>query len=190
MRKLIEPIKNKTGAIRLIIFFSLLMIVLLVGFIATMVWAGVDYASDTITPIMEDLGVVENTNMSEVSEYTFGIADSFIESLNWIIALGYVFALVLVLVFVFVSGYSPHPAFIGLFFAFMILLIFFCVLMSNTYQDIYSGDDEIATRLHEQTITSFLILHSPFIMSMIAIIGGILMFTRQSNTEGGGGFGI
>ena len=52
--------------------------------------------------------------------------------------------------------------------------------------------DEIATRLQEQSTTSYLILHSPFIMALIAIVGGILMFARQANAEAGGGgdFGI
>ena len=74
----------------------------------------------------------------------------------------------------------------------MVLLILGCVIMSNMYEDIYTGTDEIATRLQEQTTMSYLILHSPFIMAIIVIIGGILMFTRQSSTEGGGagGFGI
>jgi len=65
-----------------------------------------------------------------------------------------------------------------------------CVLVSNMYQDIYSATDDLALRLQEQTIMSYLILHSPFIMAMIMIVGGLLMFTRQSAAEGGGGFGV
>ena len=179
--------ENKKGAIGLIIFFSILMGILVLGFVATMIWAGVDFASDTVTPIMEDLGMVGETNLSQVSEYTFGTMDSFIESLNWMIALGFVFALIMTLIFIFMVGYHPHPAFIGVFMAFMILLIFLCVLISNIYQDIYTGSDEISLRLQEQTIMSYLILHSPFIMSMIAVFGGILMFARQQQAEGGVG---
>ena len=103
------------------------------------------------------------------------------------------FYLVFTLVFVFIVGYNPNPAFIALYLALMILLIFGCIIMSNMYQDIYTGTDDLALRLQEQTTLSYLILHSPFIMTMIAAIGGILMFTRQSANEGGGtsgGFGI
>ena len=58
--------------------------------------------------------------------------------------------------------------------------------MSNMYQDIYTGDDDIATRLQEQTIMSFLILHSPFIMALIATIGGVIMFGMKNTGMGGG----
>ncbi len=182
---------GKKGAMGIIIFFIILMTMVILAFISVMVWSVVDIASDEITPIMLELGVVGDTNLSQAAEYTFGVLDTFIQSLPWIVAVGYVLALVFTLVFVFIVGYNPHPAFIGLYLALMILLIFLCIIMSNMYQDIYTRDDDVASRLQEQTTMSYLILHSPFIMALIAIIGGILMFTRQSSAEGGGGgFGI
>lgn len=184
---------NKRGGIGIIIFFSILLIILIIGFIATMVWGVIDIASDEITPIMKDLGMVGDTNLSQAAEYSFGVADTFIQALPWVIALGYVMVLIFTLVFVFIVGYTPHPAFMALYLMLMFLLIFGCVIMSNMYQDIYTGNDDLASRLQEQTIMSYLILHSPFIMAMIAVIGGVLMFARQSSSEGGGiqgGYGI
>jgi len=185
-------IKGKKGGIGIIIFFSVLLIVLILGFIAIIAWSIIDIASDELTPIMTELGVVGETNISEAAEYSFGVANTFVQALPWIVGFGYVLTLIFTLVFVFIVGYSPHPAFIALYIMLMILLIFGCVIMSNIYQDIYTGTDEIATRLQEQTMMSYLILHSPFIMAMIALIGGILMFTRQASSEGGGtgGFGV
>ena len=194
LRPLIKQRKqmNKKAGIGIIIFFSVLLITLIIGFVAVMAWAVIDIATDELTPIMTELGVVGATNLSEASEYSFGVADTFIQSLPWVIGFGYVLVLIFTLVFIFIVGYSPHPAFIALYIALMILLIFGCVIMSNIYQDIYTGSDEVATRLQEQTMMSYLILHSPFIMAMIALIGGILMFTRQASSEGGGtgGFGV
>jgi len=182
---------GKKGAIGIIIFFILLMTILVLGFIAVMVVSVIDIASDAITPIMSDLGVVGSTNLSEVSGYTFEKGNTIVQALPWIIAIGYVLALVFTLVFVLVVGYNPHPAFIGLYLALMILLIFMCIIMSNMYQDIYTGGDDLAIRLQAQTTMSYLILHSPFIMAIIAVIGGIIMFTRQASAEGGGGgFGV
>ena len=183
---------NKKAGIGIIIFFSVLLISLIIGFIAVMSWAVIDIASDELTPIMSELGMVDNVNMSEASEYSFEVADTFVQSLPWVIGFGYVLVLIFTLVFVFIVGYSPHPAFIAFYIMLMILLIFGCVIMSNVYQDIYTGSDELATRLQEQTMMSYLILHSPFIMAMIALIGGVLMFTRQASSEGGGtgGFGV
>ena len=184
--------KNKKGGIGIIIFFSILLIILIIGFGVAMLWSVIDIASDELTPIMKELGMVAETNLSQAAEYSFGVVDTLVQALPWIIALGYIMALIFTLVFVFIVGYSPHPAFIGLYFALMILLIFGCVIMSNMYQDIYTGDDEIGSRLKEQVTMSYLILHSPFIMAVIAIIGGILMFTRQGSSEGGGtgGYGV
>ena len=177
---------NKRGGIGIIIFFAVLMGVLVIGFLASMIWSVIDIASDEITPIMEDLGMVENVNVSQAAEYSFGILDTFVQVMPSLIAFGYVLALIFTLVFVFIVGYSPHPAYIALYIALMILLVFGCVIMSNIYQDIYTGQDELASRLQEQTIMTYMILHSPFIMAIIAIIGGVLMFGMQSiNKEGG-----
>lgn len=182
--------QNKKGAIGIIIFFLVLLGVLVLGFIAAIAWTVIDIASDEITPIMEGLGMVGDTNVSQAAEYSFGVADTFVQAMPWLIAMGYVLALIFTLVFVFIVGYNPHPAFIAFYVSLMILLIFGCVIMSNMYQDIYTGTDEIATRLQEQTIMSYLILHSPFIMALIAIIGGVLMFGMKNTSEGSFGGGI
>jgi len=105
--------KNKKGGIGIIIFFSVLFIILIFGFIASIVWSVVDIASDEITPIMKDLGMVGDTNLSQASEYTFGVADTFIQMMPWLIAIAYIMALIFTLVFIFLVGYTPHPSFIA-----------------------------------------------------------------------------
>jgi len=178
-------IENKKGGIGIIIFFAILMGLLVVGFMATMMWSVLDIASDEITPVMEGLGMVGDVNISHASEVSFGVVDGFVQSIPWLIAMGYILALVFTLVGIFLIGYSPSPAYIAFFFSLMLLLVIGSVVISNMYQDIYSGDDDVASRLQEQTIMSFLILHSPWIFSLIATIGGIIMFGR--NPGGGGG---
>jgi len=184
-------IKNKKGAFGIILFFLILISIIIIGFGAALIWSVIDIVSDEVTPIMTELGTIGGANVSEAAESTFGVVDTFVQALPWLIALAYVLGLVFVLVFVFVVGYSPHPAFIALYFVLMILLIFGCIIMSNIYQDIYTGTDEISLRLQEQTILSYMILYSPTIMFTFAIIGGILMFARRSDAEGNaGGYGI
>ena len=106
---------GKKGGIGIIIFFSVLLISLILGFVAVMGWAIIDIASDELTPIMTELGMVDSVNMSEASEYSFGVADTFVQALPWVIGFGYVMVLIFTLVFVFIVGYSPHPAFIALY---------------------------------------------------------------------------
>ena len=91
--------------------------------------------------------------------------------------------------FVVIYGINPHPALLGLYFFLVILLIIFSIFMSNIYQDIYSGTDVLATELQSQTLMSFMILRSPFILTLIAIIAGIFMFAVQGINQGGG-YGI
>jgi len=184
-------INNKKQGIGIIIFFAVLFLTIIIGFVGAFLWAVLDFASDEITPIIDEIGMVGDANVTEAASYTVAVTNTLVGSLNWILAILYILALVFTLVFAFLSGSNPHPAYIPLFLAFMILLIFGCVIFSNMYLDMYTGTDEIATRLQEQTVTSFLILHSPYVMAMIAVIGGVFMFTRQANSEGSpGGFGI
>jgi len=178
--------RNKRGGIGLIMFFFVLMTIVILGFVAAMAFGVLDFASDNITPIVTELGMAGNANISEAAEYSVGVVDTFVQALPWLIGLGYVLALIFTLVFVFIVGFNSHPAFIAFYFALMILLVFFCIGMSNMYQDIYTGTDAIATRLQEQTLMSYMLLHSPTILVIITIIGGILIFTRYSTNDGGG----
>lgn len=177
--------QNKKGQMGIIIFFFLLLTILIIGFIAAMVVGIIDFASDTITPIAEELGVVGSSNVSQAAQYSFGTLNIVVQSLPWIVGLAYVAALIFSVVFAIVVTYNPHPALLGLYFFLMILLVFGAIIMSNMYQDIYTGTDEIATRLQEQTLLSYMILYSPFILALIAGITGIYLFTAQRE-EGGG----
>ena len=190
MKSLLIPKKDKRGVIVLILFFAVLMTILVVGFIAVMVMSIIDYGSDEITPIMTDLGVIEgtSTNLSEYGEYTFGKLDTVIQVFPWLVGFAYVAALIFTVIFAISVGSNPHPVFIGFYFALMILTIFGCIIMSNMYQDIYTGTDEMAIRLQEQTLMSYMILYSPLIIGIVTIVAGIFLFTKPSTT--GGGFGI
>lgn len=179
--------KDKKGSVfGIIVFFIILFSILILGFIGAMVVSVVDYGSDTITPIMEDLGVVGDTNLSEAAEYTFGITDTFVQALPWLLALCYGLALLFSIVFVVGYSVNPHPVFIGFYIMLMILLVFGSIIMSNMYQDIYEGNDGvISTRLQEQTMLSYLILYSPFILMLISVIAGIFLFARsRADAEG------
>jgi len=176
---------NKKGQIGLILFFVLLMLILILGFIAAMAMGIIDFASDTITPIMGDLGVIGPSNVSEISGYTFGAVDTVVQNLPWLVGIAYMVALLFSIIFALVSVENPNPFFIGLYFALILLLIVFCIIMSNAYEAIYTGTDEIATRLQDQTLLSYMILHSPMVLTIIAFITGIFLFTRSGRSEGG-----
>lgn len=173
--------RNKKGIMGIIIFFIILFTILIIGFIGAIVIGVLDFSSDTVTPIMEDLGMVGDTNLSQASSYTFGVVDSFVQAMPWLIAFVYIGALIFSIVFVVSYNANPNPAFIGVYLGLILLLIFGSIIISNAYEDIYSGTDELATRLQDNSAMSYMILYSPTILTIIAFITGIYLFAgRQS----------
>ena len=178
---------NKKGVIGIIIFFVLLFLILIIGFIAAMAVGIIDFASDTVTPVLKDLGVVGDTNVSQAAEFTFGVTDKLVQSLPWVVGFLYVAALIFSVLFAISYKESPHPVFIGFYVILIILLIFGSIVMSNMYENIYMGTDEIAVRLQEQILLSYMILYSPAILSLIALLTGIYLFAKPAET---GGYGV
>lgn len=179
-------IKNKRGAFGIILLFLVLFTILIVGFVGAILVSILDFTSAEITPIMTDLGMVENVNMSQASEYTFGTMDTIVNALPWLLVFSYVGCIIFTFVFILSWNYNPNPIFLGFYFMFIILLIFGSIIMSNMYQDIYTGTDEIALGLQSQGAMSFLILHSPWVFTVIAFIVGIYIFAgKQTEMQGG-----
>ena len=178
--------KNKGGIIGIIFFFLILFTIVIVGIIAAIVVGLVDYTSGEITPIMKELGMVGDTNLSQAAEYSFGTLDKVINTLPMLAIFGYVAMLVFSIIFVVSYKFNPNPVLIGVYLMFTILLIFGCIVLSNMYQDLYQSGDLIGTKLSEQPAMSYLILYSPLIMGIIAFIVGIYIFAgKQSESQGG-----
>jgi len=183
MKKLMN---DKRGVMRIIFFFLILFTIVIVGIVLSITVALFDFASDEITPIMTTLGQAGGANLTEAGVVTFGTLQVVTNALPWVAAFGYVAMLIFSLVFVMSWKINPNPVFLGLYVMFVILLIFGTIILSNTYQDIYQGDNILGTRLTEQTALSYMILYSPFIMTLIAFMVGIYAFAgRQSEFQGG-----
>jgi len=179
-------IKNKKGQMGIIIFFGILFVILILGLVIGLVIALTNWTTETITPALEGIGMVENTNVSQAVTDTLGNVNSMVQTLTWMGGVIFVLAIVTCALFVAFAGESTPPIFMGLFFGFLILLIFLSIFVSNAYEDLYNGNDEIASRLQEQTILSYMLLYSPLILTVIAILTGVFIFVKNT---GGGGFG-
>ncbi len=178
--------KNKRGVMGIIIFFVVLFSILIIGWIASLSIAVIDFGSDTITPIMTSLPE-EPVNFSKYSVFTFGQLNRVVQALPWLVGVGYVLAIGMSVAFALSFKVSPNPVFIGLYVSFILLLIFFSIILSNAYEDLFVQDNEISERLQEQLILSYMIIYAPHILTLIAFITGIFLFTGR---EGSGGFGI
>jgi len=186
MDLLLTKNKDKKGVIGIIFFFIILFAILIIGFIAVIVVSSLQIATDTITPTMKELGMVGDTNLSQASEYTFGVGNTLINSMPWLLAFGYGLALVFSIVLVVSYNYNPNPAFIGVYIALILLLIVGSIIISNSYEDIYGGTDELALKLQSNTAMSYMILYSPFILTLIAFVTGIFLFATNKNSDSGG----
>lgn len=181
--------KNKKGVGSLIFFIIILITVLVIGFAATLLTGVITWASDEVSPIITEIGMVEDVaNFSEASDYSVKPANNFIQALPWVVGFSYVAMLIFCMFFAIGYQSSPNPFFIGLYIFLVILVIFFSIIISNMYQDIYTGNDVLAEQLHEQQLMTFMILKSPVILTLVALIAGIFIFTRP--TDVGGGYGI
>ena len=177
--------KNKKGFSGILIFMVALLLILILGFIGSILVGLFGYAGDNIQPIFAELGVVGDTNLSQVAEYTITPANNFVQAMPWFIGFAYLAMLVFSMIFVIGYESNPHPAFMGAYILFVILLIFGAIILSNMYQDIYSGNDDLALKLKEQTMLSYMILYSPGIIVLIAFITGIYLFSKPQETGGG-----
>lgn len=185
--------RNKRGGIGIILFFVAIILILIIGFILSVGIGILNYAGDVITPELESLGSVNisetaSANFSAASSYSFGVLDDFNQNLGWVFGFVYVVALIFTIGFVISYESNPNPVWIGLYFMFMLLIILGSIILSNMYQNLYEGNDDIGTRLKEQTLLSWMILYSPLVLSVIMVIAGVYLFARPQ--EASGGFGI
>ncbi|MFA6201194.1 MAG: hypothetical protein WC679_12400 [Bacteroidales bacterium] len=177
--------KDKKGMAGIIYFFVFLFAVLILGFIAAIVLGIISYGSDQITPVMEGIGVVGDTNISEAAVYTFGVSHTMVNLMPYLLVFAFALALIFSVVVVVGYGQSSNPMFIGLYIALILLLIVVSIVISNAYEEIYNGTDEIAINLQEQTAMSYMILYSPTIFVIIAFITGIFLFAGKGESGGG-----
>ena len=178
--------QDKRGVSGLIFFVILLITVLIIGFAASLLAGVFTWASDEVTPIVKDIGNVQDVgNFSQAADYSVVPANNFVQAIPWVIGFSYVAMLIFCVFFAIGYQSNPNPFFIGLYIFLVILVIFAAIIISNMYQDIYTGNDVLAESLHEQQLMTFMILRSPVILTLIALIAGIFIFTRPADVGGG-----
>lgn len=184
---MIKPLqfkKDKRGIGFIIFYFVILFTILIAGFAMALLIGIIDYGADTLVPITSELGMAENVNMSSAADTVVTPVNSLIQAFKWLAGLAYVVALIGSIALCILSQEKSHPIWMGTYFALIILLIFCAIIISNMYQDLYTANDEIGTRLQEQTLMSYMILYSPFILTLIAFVTGVYLFVGLNREEG------
>jgi len=175
MRSLIESKKGNIGII--ILFAVLLVVTLFIGFIMVVGSSIINWTFDIAAPELTDLGVIGDTNMTDVASYTITPLNTLVQSTTWLTGVLYMMMLVGSIGIAVVFRTSPNKWLIGFYLGISLLVIITAMFISNVYEDFYDDTDDLGTRLKEHTLLSYMILYSPAIFSIIVFITGIILFS-------------
>lgn len=178
---------NRKGNVAFMLwFFIAIFLIMFAGFIMVMVSSVTNFVFDEWVPAVDDLGTVEGTgiNFTDISSKTIVPLNDVVQSFTWIAGIVYVFFLLGIVMMAFMFSVNPNKLLIGLFFGFIFLVVIASIFMSQIYQDFYDDNDEIGNILKEHKLLSFLILHSPVIITTVSLIAGVLFFSGLAGDEG------
>lgn len=172
---------NKKGNVFFIIaFFILVAIIVVGGFVLAAVFGVVKWTADIVYPEIDDLGMIGDTNFTEVAEYTFTPINAVINSLNWVFAILYFASIVFIVVFAVVSRVSPSRWVMPLYLVMTVLIIFLSIIMSNIYQDVLSGSGDFQQILISNSFLTYMILHSPLIFTIVLFVAGVFLYSGMN----------
>jgi Na+-transporting methylmalonyl-CoA/oxaloacetate decarboxylase gamma subunit len=175
---------NKKGNLMLIVgFFIILFLILFAGFMMVIGSATVNWVFDEAVPELTNLGVVGDANFTEIADVTINPLNNIVQSFTWLTGVLYVLMLIGSFGLIFVFRTNPSRWLIGFYFMCVVILIIASIFMSNIYEDFHTGTNDLATRLQEHTLLSFMILYSPMIMTIISFIAGIILFSGMQQEE-------
>jgi len=185
MRKINRLNKKAQGGniMPLIIFIGILFVILFIGFMMAMGSAILNWIFDTTLPSITNLGVAGGANLTQAVELTIIPLDNLLQQFTWLTGVLYVLMLIGVMGIAMVFRGSPDKWLMGFFLSLIFVLILGAMFMSNIYENFYTGSNQLATRLQEHVILSFMILYSPVVFTVISFIAGIIFFT--GGQEGG-----
>ena len=162
-----------------LVFFALVIILFIGAALIIGLGSGIlTFTMDTFTTSTDNLGsITTNTNLTEYHGYTIDKVNEVVQMAKWGSGILIAFALLGLLMMAAAIRLRPSGFLIGLYFLLVLVLIITAIYISNMYQDFHDGSDDIALELQSMPLTSFLILHLPIFITVIAFIGGVIMFT-------------
>jgi hypothetical protein len=171
---------KKSNIMSVVYFLAILFLIILIGFglaIGSMV---INWTFDEAMPEFTSIGMMGETNMSEISEYTLTPVNTFVQSFTFMSGVFMMLGLIAVLGFAFAFRFTGNKWLAGFFIAGMLMLVMASIFISNIYEDFYDDSGETGDILKEHTMLSFLLINAPMIITIIGFIGGIILFTGDS----------
>jgi hypothetical protein len=177
-------IKSKKGNVMNVIWIVVILFaVLLLGVLFAFGNMIINWTFDEATPTLTSLGMVGSSNLTAIGETTLNPLNSFVQAGNWLVGVVFVMALMGTIGMAFAFRFTGNKWLAGFFVMCVFLLIISSIFISNIYEEFYTGTNDVATRLHEQTMLSYLILYSPIVMCIVAFACGIIMFTGEGEEQ-------
>lgn len=174
---------NKKGQLLpIIILVGGIFLLLVIGFIFSLAYAPIKNTMDELEPIINDLGQWDDVNASYYGNIVYTPVDTLVTNFSWIMGILYILGIIGLLGIAVVFRGSRSGLGLTFFLGLSLLVILCSILISNAYEDYYSGTDDTADVLKEQILMSWLIIYSPMILSLFVFIAGIILF---SGDEGG-----
>ena len=172
---------NKKGQMWPVVILLAGLVFLLIVAVAGMIgWSVLKTATDDIIPEIRTIGEVqEGTNVSEYADIGLVPAESIIDNLGLFIGIIYILGVGGLLSLSFIFRNNRNGWVIALFVASSILVILITILISNAYEEFYLGQDDIGANLRSESLASFLIIHSPKILTFVIFVAGIILFTGE-----------
>ena len=176
---------NKKGSfLGIMLVIGGLFLLVMFGIVLAIGSSVINWVMDETVPELTALGMQGDFNATHAIGVTISPVNTFVQNFTWVAGILYIFGLLGVFGLAFAFRTSGDKWLIGLFIAVVVILIIGCVFMSNIYEDMYRGNDEFANILKEHVMLSYLILYSPGIMSIIAFLAGIILFSGASREVG------
>jgi len=179
---------RKKGSIQnmMAIMVGLILFIVL-SFIIVIVFAvWVNFFGDVTDEL---IGLPADNNITNISKYatiTFGNLNTAFQQLTWI-SVVIIFGLVMgILMSSFLV--KIHPAFFIFYVFIVVLLVFVSIFISNSYEDLYSGGGILGDSLQDFRAASWIVLYLPIWVTLVALIGGILLFIGLKRDDSQGEF--
>ena len=174
---------KKANIMGMIVFVVVLFAILFLGFIMVVGSSVLNIVFDEVIPELSGVGTVGDTNFTDVASYTVQPVNTVIQNFTWFTGVLYIMMLIGSVGLAMAFRMNPNKWLIGFYFMLVLLLVIGAMFVSNMYEDFYNGTDDLAIRMQEHTLLSWMILYSPGIFTAIAFLTGIVLFSGMQEEE-------
>lgn len=175
---------KRANIVAISIIFIIMFLVLFLGVIMAFGDVVLNWAMDEATPLLTNLGTVENVNLTKTADITIVPLNNLIQNFTWMTGVLYFLMIIGIFGIAISMRLEANKWLIGFFFMCMILLVLASIFISNIYEDFLNDPgSEIALRLTEHTILTFMIVNAPVIFTIIGFIVGIIIFSGIASEE-------